>query len=350
MRWFSRWERYFLAFLAGAAACLLALAAYNEAHQLHRLGVLERAIRDRTTGRETRALLKAIVSAREAMAEGTPLSVSGYLATGHMKEVFSHQMDYGAALLHAGDIAGFNALRDATPFVVVSLGGRDLSGLDLSGAKLVDADLSGCRLRRAVLRGADLSRADLGGADLSGADLTEARFEFANLSGAKLTGVHGNGADFKSAVLHAATLAHISELADARFDDAVLTQANLIGSRLPGAHLVRTNLLLASLVEADLTTVAELDRIDLTGSNLAGTRLDPERCSALWLTGATGLNHTTATRLRSRGCVFTTAGVIDLVAPAITAGFRVQIAEDPEVPPDRRRSTLLGMLKDYYLE
>jgi len=350
MRWFSRWERYFVAFLAGVAVSLLALAAYNEAHELHRIGVLERSVRDHDANREARALREAVVSARGALAEGMPLSVSRYLATGLMEDVYHHQMDYAAALLRAGDFAGFNELRKATPFVVLSLGGRDLSGLDLTGARLADADLSGCRLRRAILRSADLSRADLGAADLTGADLTGASFQFANLSGANLTGVHGKGASFQSAVLHAATLAHISELAGARFDDAVLTQANLIGSRLPGAHFVRTNMLLASLVEADLTGVAELDRVDLTGANLGGARLDPARCSALWLTGATGLDRTIGRRLRSRGCVFTPAGVVELVAPAITTGFRAQIAEDPEVPPDRRRSTLLGMLKDYYLE
>jgi len=348
--WFSKWERYLLAFIAGAAATVVTLATYNEAHELHRIGMIERAVRGHAAGRERRALQRAIAAARAAIADGRPLALSRYLATGHMVEVFRHQMDYAVALLRSGDIASFNDLRHETPFVELSLRGRDLRGLNLAGANLANADLSGCRMSGTNLDAADLSRADLTGTDLTGADLTSARFEEANLSGASLAEVRGRGADFTHAVLDGATLAQVSKLTAARFDDAVLTRANLFQSRLPGARFVHTNMLLASLAEADLTTVAKLDRVDLTGANLSGTQLDAGRCSALWLTGATGLDSATATALKARGCIFKAYQVVDLVAPEISAGFKAQIAEDRSIPPNRRRLTLLSMLKDYYLQ
>ncbi len=348
--WFSTWERYILAFIAGAAVALVILAAYNEAHQLHRIGVMERAVRDQAAGRERRALQRAVAAARAAIADGRPLAVSRFLATGFMVDVFRHQMDYAAALLRSGDIAAFNDLRRRVPFVAFSLRGRDLRGLKLAGANLAGADLTGCRMSGVDLHGADLSRADLTAAVLAGADLTSARFEAANLGGADLSKVHGRGADFTRAALDGATLVDVSDLTNARFDDAVLSRANLFRSRFPGARFVRTNMLLASLVEADLTAVAKLDRVDLTGANLGGARLDPARCSALWLTGATGLDSAASAALKARGSVFKARQVLALVAPEITAGFRAQIAEDPEVPRARRRTALLSMLKDYYLQ
>jgi len=349
-QWFWRWERYVLAFVAGAAACLLIFATYNEVRELHRIGVIERAVRNRAAGREEQALEGVVATARAAIADGRPLAVSRYLAAGHMVDVFRHQMDYAMALLGSGDVASFNDLRRQVPFVRFSLRGRDLRGFTLAGANLAGADLRGCRMSGCDLQGADLSQASLGGADLSDSNLGSASFEGADLSGAKLSRVHGRGTDFTRAVLDSATLGGISALTGARFDDAVLSRANLIGSTFPGAHFVRTNMLLASLVNADLTTVAGLDRVDLTGANLSGARLDPGRCSALWLVGETGLDEATAAGLRQRGCIFKADEVLDLVAPEISAGFWAQIAEDPGVPRDRRRWTLLSMLKDYYLQ
>jgi uncharacterized protein YjbI with pentapeptide repeats len=275
--------------------------------------------------------------------------VSQHLATDVMLDAYHHQMDFAAALLHAGDVDSFNALRRRAPFVTLSLRGRDLQGLNLGGADLADADLSKCQLRGAELSGADLSRADLSGADLRGCDLTSAKLNAANLSGANLSGVHGDSADFSKALLVGALLTRISDLTKARFDGAVLSQASLFSSNLAGAHLVRADLVLASLAAADLTEVAALERVDLTGANLSGTRLDASRCSSLWMTGVTGLDGATTQALRIRGCVFDGESVVQHVAPEITAGFKAQIAEDPSIPKDLRRSTLLSMLKAYYL-
>ncbi|NOZ79161.1 MAG: pentapeptide repeat-containing protein [Acidobacteria bacterium] len=349
-QWFLKWERYILAFVAGAVVVLVVLAAYNEAHQLHRIGLIERAVKDHAAAREERALQRAIAVARSSIADGRPLTVSRFLATGFMVDVFRHQMDYAMALLRAGDIASFNDLRHEVPFVAFSLRGRDLRGFTLAGANLAGTNLRGCRMNGSDLQGADLSRADLSGADLSASNLSLANFEDADLSGANLSKVHGRATDFSHAVLEGATLARITALTGVHFDDAVLSRADLIDSTFPGAHFVRTNMLLASLVNADLTTVAKLDRVDLTGANLSGTRLNPGRCSALWLVGVTGLDDVTATALRARGCIFKADQVIDVVTPEISAGFRAQIAENPKVPPDRRRWALLAMLKDYYLQ
>jgi len=349
-RWLLTWEGYLLAFTAGAAACFLTFAVYNQARELHRLGVLERAVRDHAAGRESRALGEAVATARMAMADGRPLAISRYLATDHMVEAFHHQMDFAAALLRAGDIASFNDLRRKFPFVAFSLRGRDLHGLDLSGADLSGMDLRGCPMAGVNLHGAHLERATLSGADLSGSDLTASRFDEADLSGANLSQVHGTGTVFTRAVLADANLSRIGALEGARFDEAVMSQVSMVHSRFPGAHFVHTNLLLASLVGSDLRSIAELDRADLTGANLSGTQLDPRRCSNLWLTGATGLGRATAGALRRRGCLFKPDQVFGLVAPEIVTGFTAQIEENREIPAGQRRSALLSMLKAYSLQ
>jgi uncharacterized protein YjbI with pentapeptide repeats len=126
-------------------------------------------------------------------------------------------------------LVGLGLLHKENP--IISLAGRNfsgvdwrganLSGADLSGTKLYEADLGEANLSGAKLHEADLSRADLSGADLSEADLSWTNLSEADLSGAYLSGVNLYGANLIEADLSA----------------AVLSEADLSGAYLSGANL-----------------------------------------------------------------------------------------------------------------
>lgn len=97
--------------------------------------------------------------------------------------------------------------------------GDDLRGIDLRGANLEGADLSGKNLEGAKLLGANLSGADFHGANLRNANLLGANLEDANLSGADLSN---------------------AKLSGANLDGANLTGASLGGAKLYGTNLANT--------------------------------------------------------------------------------------------------------------
>lgn len=202
-------------------------------------------------------------------------------------------------------------------YIAVTLGfknlrGLDLSGLDLRKASLEGVDLTGANLERAVLKGANLQGANLtdvrlGRADLRAANLRETDLENAKLGGAKLSGADFTLADLRSADLaqldlqgvnlHRANLtgANLASadlrdaqlggvvawdvcLAEADLRGANLEYANLDGSNCQGANLGRANLEHAALCEADLTGArlwdAALKGTKLGGAKLAGVKVD----------------------------------------------------------------------------
>lgn len=109
-----------------------------------------------------------------------------------------------------------------------SLGGCDLSRIDLPKARLALADMS-----RTILHGANLQGASLTMADLSLADLREARLDGADLRGARLTRAHLGGAS-----LVRADLSPLENVGGASSD----FPTNLEGARLAGADLRGANL------------------------------------------------------------------------------------------------------------
>ena len=52
--------------------------------------------------------------------------------------------------------------------------------------------------------------------------------------------------------------------------------------------------------------------------------------------------------LSGNGAIFASDQVIERVDDRIVAGFRAQIEDDEQVPPEQRQRVLLSMLQDYY--
>jgi uncharacterized protein YjbI with pentapeptide repeats len=181
-------------------------------------------------------------------------------------------------------LVGLGLLNKVDP--IISLAGRNFSGVDWSDANLREVDLKKANLENANLRGANfekaalqeanlsgasllgganlklaaLNRAVLRRAQLGGAELQKANLENANLQQAVLAGAYNAGLQWFSAIL-------TRELLDERPDMRV---TNLNGAKLAGADLS----------EADLSFV-KLQAADFKGANLRNAILN----------GATGITN-----------------------------------------------------------
>ena len=167
------------------------------------------------------------------------------------------------------------------------LDNADLTGVLLSGATAIGASMEGARLERASLRGAILNDARLSEANLEGASLVDVRLGRARLNDANLSYCRLDHADLSEADLEGASLVRTWLLGarlervnagDADFDDADLTGADLTGADLTyaifeSARLVRARLRGTVLVGADLRG-ADLREADLTRADLRACRVD----------------------------------------------------------------------------
>jgi len=345
----QRFEGMVFGFVVGVVVALLGSAAWHQATGLLHVSAWRRAVETQNLPRIAELLEQEVALAEQAMADGRPLPASEHLAFELMPRLYRHQMEYAVDLLRRGESDRFNELGAATPFVLLDLSERDLSGLDLTGAKLdgaalVRTDLSGCDLT-----GASFLQADLPGAVLTGARVGGARFTLANLAGATLNGVAGERTDFRQAVLAGASMTTVHDLVGARFDGAILSEANLWRSRFPQAVFDTAELTMASAVEADLSEVASMIAADLTGANLGGARLSPAAMARSWLSGAEGLDAVSVLELRRHGAVLETDEVLRLVDPRIVDGFRAQVDEDDAIPAERKAAMVLYLLKGYYV-
>jgi uncharacterized protein YjbI with pentapeptide repeats len=216
---------------------------------------------------------------------------------------------------------GLGLLNKADP--IISLAGRNFSGVDWSGTDLREVDLTAANLRGAVLSEANLERANLERADLVKANLNGANFEDADLQEAHLSGTSLlGGANLKHAVLNGADLSRAqlggaqlqeANLAGANLQQAILAGAynaglqwypalltrelldehpdmrvtNLEGAILAGADLSQANLRFVNLQGADLQE-AELQEADLQGANLLEASVtDAQLANTRSLQGAT---------------------------------------------------------------
>jgi Flp pilus assembly pilin Flp len=116
----------------------------------------------------------------------------------------------------------WNRWRQEHPDIQPDLIWADLRRETLGGLELTGVNLSQALLRGAVLWGADLRGADLSDADLSEATLREADLGWANLSGANLRRANVSGADFYRANLTGAIVPDDVRRRSIELDDNVL--------------------------------------------------------------------------------------------------------------------------------
>jgi uncharacterized protein YjbI with pentapeptide repeats len=243
----------------------------------------------------------------------------------------------------------------------ISVGQRDLSGIDLSGANMKYFYLAGKRMNGANLAKGRLDNAVLHRATFVGADLDGAWLRDADLTGARFTDATLDGAHLEDAQLYSSDLRDIS-LEDAHLESAVLTDArisgDLRGADLENAILDNTALKRANLIGADLRgswlVDADLRNAYLYGANLRGSEQHPGRTqSTLGYARLTGAKYDAKTRWPRtpyappqchRGwCTVTGHAGLHTAIPT----FREKIAAHPPhgwrvVPKDQHGTTLLS--------
>ena len=164
---------------------------------------------------ETGIEFDALMTWRDALAALPPESPLDFLGT---------PWSQGIILAHPELRRWFGALGALAMYPVWSMGGLDLTGVNLAGADLEGTEFSGANLYGADLRGGKLSAASFCFAYMEGVDLTNAdarRTDFyctmlyrANLGGLRARGADFEGANVLDAVLNGATDA---DLTDAHF-------------------------------------------------------------------------------------------------------------------------------------
>jgi uncharacterized protein YjbI with pentapeptide repeats len=217
--------------------------------------------------------------------------------------------------LHGEDLVDDTKLMDITNkdenstqaqrwVAILSLKGRDLTGVNLEGADIRHVDFAGAIINRAnlnqarakkahfdnaQLQGASLDGAQLQGASLHGAQLQRALLRWAQLQGASLDGAQLQGAALWGVQLQGASLDG-AQLQVAWLDRAQLQGASLDGAQLQGATLWDAQLQGASLARAGLQGAvlagARLQGASLDGAQLQGALLDGARLRGASLDGA----------------------------------------------------------------
>jgi uncharacterized protein YjbI with pentapeptide repeats len=186
---------------------------------------------------------------------------------------------------------------------VISLGGADLSGIDLSDAYLLNVDFRSVDLQNANQRRTEFINVKLSLSDLRGADLSEAHFHQtdlletclanANLHVADLSnnsridsyliGVDAEdpyiklrGADLSWADLRGADLSE-ANLTGADLSHSTLSEVNFTGADLTGAYVIRAfmkevDLTDATITDEQLSEALSLEKAVMPGGNVeAGT-------------------------------------------------------------------------------
>lgn len=349
MERFTRWEGIVFGFIIGVATTAVGSMAYNEIAGTLRVSHLKRSQHNNQLEEIAAVLEEELALASTAMKDNRPLEISNYLAFHFMPKLYAHHMDYAYTLLKNENVTRFNSLRDTTHFLTFNLSQRDFSNLELRLANLVGAQLTASDFSNTQLEGADFRLAEMPRTNLTNAEVTRTQFTEAILSSSILTGIHGEETHFDKAILVDASLTRLDELRYANFSGAELGQANLFGSRFFDASFDRADFTLASAVGSDFAVVQSMNDVNLTGANLTGARIEPDRAARAWFVNVDGLSSRTARDLRRQGGIANPEEVLQKVDPRIIAGFQAQIEEDESILPKDRRSVLLAMLQEYYL-
>ena len=207
------------------------------------------------------------------------------------------QLESGQVEIEPGTLLG---LRQDLEAIILAIGSRskssidiertedvriDLRGVVLPGIELLDLDLSNAMLHHSELPNANIADTDLSDAFLNHADLRKAkfyrvrlkntRFYSANLSGAWFLDMDLYGVSFDDVNLTGANLARVN-LSWAIFSGAILSGASLKDTILHWATFLRTDLTKVLLMNADLTSAdfldANLDGARLTDANVSGVQ------------------------------------------------------------------------------
>jgi hypothetical protein len=178
------------------------------------------------------------------------------------------------AMLKAGKVEKWNAIRHQYPDWKPCLSDADLSSSNLPGIRFNGTFLDGAALNSANLNGATFTRAICNGANFSRAYLQGASFLLSHLELTICIGADFNGALFRNANLRMAKL-RWSDLRWTDFDNAYLINADLTGANLGRTSLANTdfsNACFANTIFSDvnLSTACGLDTARHLGPSTLG--------------------------------------------------------------------------------